>query len=62
MCLMPGHTLPLRLLIYECDGKVHLAYDKLESLLADSHNAAALKVARDLDSEVIELLRNAAEG
>ena len=56
-----GSYAPVTLLIYERDGKVYLAYDKIESLLANTGNAAALKVAHDLDSKVIELLRNAAE-
>ena len=41
------------------DG-VHLSYDRMASLLAPYGNTEALKVARDLDAKVENLLRQAA--
>jgi len=41
------------------DG-VHLSYDRMASLLAPYKNAAALKVARELDAKVEALLASAA--
>jgi hypothetical protein len=41
------------------DG-VHLSYDRMASFLAPYENAAALDVARDLDIEIENLLRQAA--
>ena len=41
------------------DG-VHVSYDRMASLLAPYKNRDALDVARDLDSKVEDLLRNAA--
>jgi uncharacterized protein (DUF302 family) len=47
---------PVTVLIDERTDGVHLSYDKMASLLASYGSAAALKVARELDSKVETLL------
>ena len=55
-----GSYAPVTVLVDERADGVHLSYDKMASLLAPYKNRDALDVARDLDSKVEELLRNAA--
>jgi len=55
-----GSYAPVTILVYESQGKVRICYDTMESLLAPSQNESALKVAKDLDSKVIQLLTDAA--
>lgn len=55
-----GSYAPITILVYETQGKVHMCYDRMESLLASYQNAPALEVAKDLDSKVIKLLQEAA--
>ena len=55
-----GSYAPVAILVYESQGKVHLCYDTMESLLTPYQNMSALKVAKDLDSKVIRLLTDAA--
>ena len=55
-----GSYTPVTILLYESQGKVHLCYDTMESLLTPYQNVSALKVAKDLDSKVIRLLTDAA--
>jgi uncharacterized protein (DUF302 family) len=56
-----GSYAPVTILVHESQGKVHICYDTMESLLTSYCNEPALKVARELDSKVIRLLREAAE-
>lgn len=49
-----------RVLIDERPDGVHLFYDRMASFLAPYENAAALKVAKDLDAKVEALLASAA--
>jgi len=51
-----GSYAPVTILIDERPDGVHLSYDRMESFLAPYENAAALKVARDLDAKVEALL------
>ena len=51
---------PVTLLIDERPDGVHLSYDRMASFLAPYGNAAALKVARDLDAKVEKLLAKVA--
>jgi uncharacterized protein (DUF302 family) len=55
-----GSYAPVTVLVDERADGVHLSYDKMASLLAPYGNRDALEVARDLDSKVENLLRNAA--
>lgn len=55
-----GSYAPVTVLIDERDGGVHLAYDRMASLLAPFGEAHALQVARDLDAKVEGLLNEAA--
>ena len=51
---------PITVLVDERADGVHLSYDRMASLPAPYKNRDALEVARDLDSKVEDLLRNAA--
>jgi uncharacterized protein (DUF302 family) len=55
-----GSYAPVTILIDERPDGVHLSYDRMTTFLAPYENAAALKVARDLDSKVEALLPSAA--
>jgi uncharacterized protein (DUF302 family) len=55
-----GSYAPVTVLVDERADGVHLSYDRMASLLAPYGNRDALDVARDLDSKVEDLLRNAA--
>jgi uncharacterized protein (DUF302 family) len=55
-----GSYAPVTVLVDERADGVHLSYDKMTSLLAPYGSRDALDVARDLDSKVEDLLRNAA--
>jgi uncharacterized protein (DUF302 family) len=51
-----GSYAPVTVLVDERPDGVHLSYDRMTSLLAGYRNAAALAVARDLDSRIERLL------
>jgi len=55
-----GSYAPVTVLVDERGDGVHLSYDRMASLLASYGNRDALEIARDLDSKVENLLRNAA--
>jgi uncharacterized protein (DUF302 family) len=55
-----GSYAPVTILVYESQGKVHLCYDSMASLLTRYQNEAALEVAKELDAKVIRLLMDAA--
>ena len=55
-----GSYAPVTILVDERPDGVHLSYDKMASLLAPYGNPKALAVARDLDSKIESLLREAA--
>ena len=55
-----GSYAPVSVLVDERGDGVHLSYDRMASLLASYGNRDALEIARDLDSKVENLLRNAA--
>jgi uncharacterized protein (DUF302 family) len=55
-----GSYAPVTILIDERANGVHLSYDRMTSFLAPYENAAASKVARDLDAKVEALLTSAA--
>ncbi|MFZ0927541.1 MAG: DUF302 domain-containing protein [Syntrophobacteraceae bacterium] len=55
-----GSYAPVTILVDERPDGVHLAYDKMASLLAPYGNPEALAVARDLDSKIENLLRESA--
>ncbi len=55
-----GSYAPVTVLVDERADGVHLSYDRMASLLAPYGNKEALKVARDLDAKVEDLLRQAA--
>src|SRR6266446_2750493 len=55
-----GSYAPVTVLVDEWVDGVHLSYDRMASLLAPYQNAAALKVARELDAKVEALLASAA--
>jgi len=55
-----GAYAPVTILIAERPDGVHLSYDRMTSFLAPYNNAAALKVARELDAKVEALLTSAA--
>jgi hypothetical protein len=51
---------PVTILVDEREDGVHLSYDLMASLLAPYGSAAALRVARDLDIKIKNLLQTAA--
>jgi hypothetical protein len=55
-----GSYAPVTVLIDERPPHVHLSYDRMAGFLAPYGSAEALKVARDLDSKIESLLRQAA--
>ena len=55
-----GSYAPVTILIDERPDGVHISYDRMVSFLAPYENAAALKVAKDLDAKVETLLASAA--
>lgn len=55
-----GSYAPVTVLVDKRADGVHLSYDRMGSLLAPYGNNEALKVARDLDAKVEDLLRQAA--
>jgi uncharacterized protein (DUF302 family) len=55
-----GSYAPVTVLVDERSDGVHLSYDRMASFLAPYANAAALNVARDLDSKVEKILQQAA--
>ena len=55
-----GSYAPVTILIDERPDGVHISYDRMASFLAPYENAAALKVAKDLDAKVEALLAAAA--
>jgi uncharacterized protein (DUF302 family) len=55
-----GSYAPVTILVDERPDGVHLAYDRMASLLAPYGNPDALAVARDLDSKIEDILREAA--
>lgn len=55
-----GSYAPVTILVDERADGVHLTYDKMASYLAPYGNAAAMKVAEDLDSKVEALLAKVA--
>ncbi len=55
-----GSYAPVTILIDERADRVHLSYDRMESLLASYGNTEALSVARDLDTKVETMLLAAA--
>ncbi len=55
-----GSYAPVTILVDERADGVHLIYDRMASFLAPYGNAEALAVARDLDSKIESLLREAA--
>jgi hypothetical protein len=55
-----GSYAPVTILIDERPDGIHLSYDRMESFLEPYENAAALKVAKDLDAKVEALLASAA--
>ena len=55
-----GSYAPVTILIDERPDGVHISYDRMASFLAPYENAAALRVAKDLDAKVEALLASAA--
>jgi uncharacterized protein (DUF302 family) len=55
-----GSYAPVTVLVDERADGVHLSYDRMASLISPYKNRDALKVARDLDKKVEDLLRQAA--
>ena len=55
-----GSYAPVTVHVDERADGVHLSYDRMATLLAPYGNNEALKVARDLDAKVEDLLRQAA--
>jgi uncharacterized protein (DUF302 family) len=55
-----GSYAPVTVLVDERVDGVHISYDRMASLLVPYGNCDALRVARDLDAKVEELLRQAA--
>ncbi len=55
-----GSYAPVTVLVDEQADGVHLSYDKMASFLAPYANAAALEVARELDTKVERILHQAA--
>ena len=56
-----GSYAPVTVLVDERTDGVHLSYDRMASLLAAYGNADALEVARNLDTKVEDLLRQASQ-
>ncbi len=52
-----GSYAPVTILLQQTTGGTRVAYDSVASALAPYHNAAASRVARRLDTEVLGLLR-----
>ena len=50
---------PVTILIDERDGKVHISYDRMASLLAVYNNPGATKIAEALDTKIETLMRTA---
>jgi uncharacterized protein (DUF302 family) len=50
---------PVTLLIDERDGKVHVSYDRMASLLSVYNNPGATKIAEALDAKIETLMRTA---
>ncbi len=55
-----GSYAPVTVLVDERVDGVHISYDRMASLLAPYGNRDALRVARDLDVKVEDVLRQAA--
>jgi uncharacterized protein (DUF302 family) len=55
-----GSYAPVTVLVDERADGVNISYDRMASLLAPYGNRDALRVARDLDTKVEEMLRQAA--
>jgi uncharacterized protein (DUF302 family) len=55
-----GSYAPVTILIDERSDRVLVSYDRMASLIAPYGSAEALQVAKDLDSTVENILRNAA--
>jgi uncharacterized protein (DUF302 family) len=55
-----GSYAPATVLVDERADGVHISYDRMASLLAPYENRDALRVARDLDAKVEDVLRGAA--
>jgi len=55
-----GSYAPVTILIDERADGVHISYDRMANFLAPYENAAALKVAKDLDTKIEALLAAAA--
>jgi uncharacterized protein (DUF302 family) len=55
-----GSYAPVTILVDERSDGVHLSYDRMASFLAPYANAAALEVARELDTKVEKILQQAA--
>jgi hypothetical protein len=51
---------PVTVLIDQRPDGVHLSYDTMAGFLAPYGNAEALRIARDLDAKIENLLRQAA--
>jgi uncharacterized protein (DUF302 family) len=50
---------PVTILIDERDGKVHVSYDRMASLLSVYNNPGATKIAEALDAKIETLVRTA---
>ena len=50
---------PVTILIDEREGKVHLSYDRMASLLSVYNNPGATKIAETLDAKIEALIRAA---
>jgi uncharacterized protein (DUF302 family) len=50
---------PVTILIDEREGKVHLSYDRMASLLSGYNNSGATKIAEALDAKIETLMRTA---
>ena len=50
---------PVTILIDERDGKVHVSYDRMASLLSVYHNPGATKIGEALDAKIETLVRTA---
>ena len=55
-----GSYAPVTVLVDERADGVHISYDRMASLLSPYGNSDALRVARDLDTKVEDVLRQAA--
>jgi hypothetical protein len=55
-----GSYAPVSVLVDERDGRVHISYDRMASLLAPVGDPHALKVAQALDAKIERLLEAAA--